>query len=610
MVGGCVTVGRALNPSEYGRIARTVEDSNRVLVAPRVVCWFTERMRKAEHNWSRLVARRATAIVVVVGLALTAACGPQISEDTTPETDNRLVLDTYTNVDQADGPPTTGGHLRYGLPFETNSWHPGLAQWGAHSMQVARAIFDPLFEYDADGTVHPFLLERAEPNSDFTEWTLVLRKGIRFHDGRAMTAKDMSLVAQHLITSTVVGSAWAINSLSGSTIVDDQTLVITSTKPWVTLPHQSASQLGFVPDPDWMDSDDWGRPIGSGPFMVNHWNVGRDIVLHRNPNYWRHDAQGNQLPYLDRVEFVIVTDDNQRYRMLRDGQLDVMMQTAPGATAAEVVRDARAGQVQLIADNQGETAEDFVLLNTARPALADVDARRALAAAIDREEAARVLTDGLSPPAAGMFEPDSPWYVPSTYPAYEPDRAAALARRAESRTGEPFTFVLKGPATPEGLRAMQFVQASWAKVGIEVQIEAVMLSKMLITMVMGDFDALLMQHFDYPHPAPELVFVNPAQVKPLGEPTLSFSRITDPGISQAIDGALHSLDPEIRRESIALLQARLDELIPYIWLVHARRYIVARPGVVNLVNHRLPDGAPGLDFLLGSHRIDQTWLRR
>jgi hypothetical protein len=132
---------------------------------------------------------------------------------------------------------------------------------------------------------------------------------------------------------------------------------------------------------------------------------------------------------------------------------------------------------------------------------------------------------------------------------------------------------------------------------------------MLITMLQGDFDALLLQHFDYPNPAPELVFVNPAQVKPIGEFTLSLSRITDAGITKAIDGTLHSLDGDVRKQSVALLQQRLGELVPYIWLMHGRRHIAARPGVVNLVHHTLPDGAPGMDFLLGSHRLDQVWLR-
>jgi len=552
-------------------------------------------------------AWRFVAILAATAVPMLGACGKTPTESANGRGD--LDVGTYANTDHSDDVPAKGGYLRYGLPAETNSYNPGLAQWGAHSMQVARALFDPLFEYDANGEVHPFLLERADHNADFTEWTMVVRDNVHFHNGRKLTANDVQRVALALIGSKVVGTAWAINDLSGARVVDDRTLVVQSVKPWVTLPHQSASQLGFVPDPDWMDTGDWAHPIGSGPFMIEHWEPGHELTLKRNPDYWQTDRWGNRLPYLDRIGFEIVPDDTDRFQMMRNGDLDVLMQTAPGPAAATLVQSAKAGQIQLVTDDKGETSEDFVLLNTLRPALSDVDTRRGLAAAIDRQEASRALTQGVNPPADGMFEPTSPWYVPTNYPAYDPNQARTLIARSEGRTGKPLTFVLKGADTPEGLRTLNFVKEQWAKAGIDVRVEGVKLSNMLITMLQGDFDALLLQHFDYPNPAPELVFVNPAQVKPIGEFTLSLSRITDAGISKAIDGTLHSLDGDVRKQSVALLQQRLGELVPYIWLMHGRRHIAARPGVVNLVHHTLPDGAPGMDFLLGSHRLDQVWLR-
>jgi peptide/nickel transport system substrate-binding protein len=550
---------------------------------------------------------RILALALAVGLVGFGACGRTPAEDA--DGAGNLDVGSYENVDHSDEAPRTGGYLRYGLPAETNSYNPGLAQWGAHSMQVARAIFDPLFEYDEDGEVHPFLLERAEHNEDYTEWTLVLRDNITFHNGRKMTATDLSRVSAQLMASEVVGAAWAINDLSGARIVDDRTLVVQSTKPWVTLPHQSASQLGFVPDPDWMESPDWEHPVGSGPFKVDRWAPGTELSLKRNPDYWRTDGRGVRLPYLDRVDFEIIPDDSDRLDLLRRGALDVLMQTAPGPAAAQLISTARDGEIQLVTENRDETPEDFVLLNTMRPPFTDVATRRGLATAIDRQAASQYLSQGVNPPADGMYEPSSPWYVPTSYPNYDPAQARTLLDRAIVRDGKPLSFVLKGPDTPEGLRAMNFVRDQLAKVGVEVRLEGVQLSQMLITMLQGNFDALILQHFDYPNPAPEMVFVNPAQVKPIGEFTLSLSRVTDAGITGAIDGALHSLDPAARKNATALLQQRLGEIVPYLWLVHGRRHIAARNGIVNLVNHTLPDGAPGMDFLLGSHRLDQAWLR-
>src|SRR5690606_21847024 len=113
-------------------------------------------------------------------------------------------------------------------------------QWGAHSMQVARALYDPLFEYDDAGNVHPFLLESAEHNADYTEWTLTVCDNVTFHNGRKVTSTDVQRAAIQLITSPLVGTAWAINDLKGAAeIIDERTMKVRSFKPWVTLPHQS-----------------------------------------------------------------------------------------------------------------------------------------------------------------------------------------------------------------------------------------------------------------------------------------------------------------------------------------------------------------------------------
>ena len=156
---------------------------------------------------------------------------------------------------------------------------------------------------------------------------------------------------------------------------------------------------------------------------------------------------------------------------------------------------------------------------------------------------------------------------------------------------------------------MHLIQDQWAAVGVDVTVIGVKLSQMLITMMTGDFDALLYQRFDYPNPATELVLVNPAQARPLGEFTLSFSRVTDDAMGDAVDDFLHSMDDADRKEAMAVIQRRLGDLVPFLWLTHSRRHIVARRGVVNLVHRSLPDGSKGLDFLIGSHRLDQVWLR-
>ena len=84
-------------------------------------------------------------------------------------------------------------------------------------------------------------------------------------------------------------------------------------RPWPTLPAFLAGQLGLIASPTWLEAVKAGTgdptlPVGTGPFIVESYAPRDKLVVTRNPNYWRTDAAGNQLPYLDGVEFRVIED--------------------------------------------------------------------------------------------------------------------------------------------------------------------------------------------------------------------------------------------------------------------------------------------------------------
>ena len=87
--------------------------------------------------------------------------------------------------------PVVGGAVSYGLPHETNSWNPALAQWGSYSMTEARALFDFLTTFDSQGNIKPYLAESLDHNGDFTTWTIKLRSGVTFTNGKAFDANTL-----------------------------------------------------------------------------------------------------------------------------------------------------------------------------------------------------------------------------------------------------------------------------------------------------------------------------------------------------------------------------------------------------------------------------------
>ena len=205
-------------------------------------------------------------------------------------------------------------------------------------------------------------------------------------------------------------------------------------RPWVNYPFSLATQIGVVADPDWLESGAKDHPIGTGPFVFESWRPDNDLVVTKNPDYWQTDAQGTRLPYLDRVTFRPLPDNDSRSATLEAGGIDAM-QTSDSNQILKFSKLADKGDYQLFNDVSGETAEAFVQLNTMAPPFDDPDARRALALATDTKAYVDVQTGGLNEPARGPFPPSSPWYVPTTYPEYDKDAAKQLVEqvKAESR---------------------------------------------------------------------------------------------------------------------------------------------------------------------------------
>jgi peptide/nickel transport system substrate-binding protein len=557
----------------------------------------------------RFLKAPVTTLMVLGLVALGLSCG--LSRDAASTDPTITGPDSpYLGATTSDDPPTYGGRLVYGLPGETNSWNPSVAQWPAYSMQVARALFDTLYLFDADGTVRPNVVARSEHNEDYTVWTTTIRRGIRFHNGKPVTAADIVKSQEYHRKSPVLGGVYALAHIERSEVIDEHTFRTYSTKPWPTAREQATTQLSVVVDVDWLSSPEFDKPIGTGPFMVEHWELGNRMVVTRNPDYWRTDRWGNRLPYLDKIEFRVIPDDRARAMSLVQGEIDLMMQTLATPGIASLRERCRRGELQCFSDEKGEIPEDYVVLNTSKPPFDDLDARRAMAMAIDRRDFVERVTGGVAEPADGMYHPSSPWWTPSVYPDYDPEEAARLAEVVRERNGGVFRFELMAVASEDALRITHYLQDAWRKVGIEAVVTTTDNRTKIINQVTGAFEASLTQLFDAQHPTGITAYLDPGQTEP-GQLTMVFSRLDDDELGERIDDLLRA-DPTPQNWKVAngRLMDRLNELVPFLWLDHSPRTIVARPNIVNIVQATLPDGEIAQDFHLGSHAVSQMWIRR
>jgi peptide/nickel transport system substrate-binding protein len=558
--------------------------------------------RATSRRWRALTV----GVVALSAVALVAsACGTEQAADGRGDAE-ASATEVYINETVSDDVPVVGGRVVYGVPAETSSFNPLIGSWASYSLTIARSFFDYLANYDEDGDVQPYLAERLEPSADYRTWTVTLRDGITFSNGKPVTAAAVVEGQREFKASPVVGETMA--RVDDWEVLDRLRFKVRANQPWSSFPHAMATQIGVVVDPDWLDSDDIAHPIGTGPFVVDRWDVNEQMVLKRNPSHWRFDDHGNRYPYLDQITFRIIVDEANRAEALRRGEIDMMMQTFATPSVKEMLAEAESGTYQAFSDKTSETPEDYVVVNTAKAPLNDVDARRALAHALDLDEYVATVTGGLDVPADSPWMEGSPWHTEVDYPSYDPVEAARLVERVKARNGGMFTVTLLGNPSNESVRVQQYLQEQWSQVGIDVRLEALLQQTKIIKMIQGDYDLALTQQFDNIHPYNELIYWQDWG-KPLGAISLNFSRLTDPEVTRlAIEASGATGDEE--KAAYHALSRRLAEVVPFIWLGHASRTVIAKPQLVNVVRTTLPDGQPMTSFIQGSHATYQIWLRR
>ncbi len=559
-------------------------------------------LRSSALSRARSLPRGTAAVVAFVALGLLAAgCGGGSTADTgnSPGSASRENKDLVESAAK----PVVGGRMVYGLIAESNGWNPSTNQWATSGQQVARALFDTLAAFDEKSEIHPYLAAGFEHNADFTQWKIKLRPGVTLANGKPVTAETVVRDQQYLKKSPVMGGAFTF--VKGYSTEGDLTVVVDLTDPWANYPMTLTTQFGVVTDPDWLESNDSLHPIGTGPFMLDTWEIGNKLVVKKNPNYWQVDKNGTRLPYLDSIEYRVITDSQSRGNALRAKDIDVL----ESVNGTQITSFQAEPDYQIFSNSKGESSEFFIQLNTTSAPLNDLNARRALAYATDKASITEALTGGLDEPADGPFATSSPWYTPTDYPQYDPATAKSLVDQVKADHGGDFTIRLSGPPDTFTQQLEQMLQAQWSAVGITVTIETLEQAALIISVVTGRYQATSWLQFGNPNPSLDSVYWRPDLAVEPPTFSLNFTRLKDEEIGTALKAARATSDPAAFKAAYAIVQKRLAADVPYLWLYHQQVALIASKRVVNLTKYTLPDGATGLDLSNGTHPVSQVWLQ-
>lgn len=435
----------------------------------------------------------------------------------------------------------------------------------AQSQLISELIFDSLVRKDEHFNIQPSVAERWEIPDPQT-YVFHLRHGIRFHDGRTLTAKDVKWTLDTMRNGTLI-------TLKGATykLVDkveaagDFTLTVHLTEPFSSLLwNLTEGAFGIVP---YGSGKDFNRsPVGSGPFRLVRSIPDSEVVLERNGDYW-HDP-----PRIERVRFNVVPDTTTRALELRKGSADI----AINSLTPDTVRILEHESNLKVLRHPG-TSLAYLAFNLRDPILKDVRVRQALACAIDRGPMLHYLfrdfgrlADSVLPPEHWAYNVDV-----AHYPA-DLAKANALLDSAGYRRGKDgirFHLMMK-TSTEETTRLIAAVlQQQLRSAGIALDIRSFEFPTFYADVLKGAFQLYSLRWVGYSNQDPDMLedAFHSASFPPK---RANRGHYSNPEVDRLIDEGRRTIDQQKRKQVYAEVQSILARDLPYINLWYMDNIIV------------------------------------
>jgi peptide/nickel transport system substrate-binding protein len=427
--------------------------------------------RTSYHEVKRSKKRRgATARgLVVAGLLvaiLTAAC----SSPTTV---------TPSATATANTAPVKGGTLTVGLGSDVRSFDP--MSRAKQQFPMTFTLYDSLLRYDKQLQPQAGLATQWVPAANGSSITLTLREGVKYHNGKTMTADDVVKNFDKARDTTRCENLCAITApIADTKATDAKTVVITFKAP---LPVAAMTDILLampVIEPSSM-ADIATKGVGTGPFKFVSWIPRTSITFEANKDYW-----GGGGPYLDNLVFKIFDDQDAMAAALQTGALDAIVDLSAKSAAA------LKADFNVMLGYPGTLTWEL-RLNAAKPPFDKKEVRQALQFAMNRQGIVDKILYGFSEVAVSPYGGGSPAAdasLAAKYP-FNLDKAKQMLTAA-GVTNATTSFMLS-TGLPSGIDMAQIIQADWAKIGINVTLDPIDPTRYIDRLLKGDFPATMSQ---------------------------------------------------------------------------------------------------------------------
>lgn len=283
----------------------------------------------------------------------------------------------------------------------------------------ARLVWDTLADID-DNRIDWRLMTSAHANKDATRWTIKLRRGVTFSDGKPLTAKDVLFSLRTFADQPTSQSGWLKPfDPAASQIEDDHTLTLQLRRSVGSFDWLLAQSMFIFP----ADTTDFSTAPGSGPYRLHQWSQDKSVLTARQ-DYWG-SAQGG--PYLDEIHLFAIGDTGARLNGMKAGQFDY----AGGLALLAARSEQQNAAVKLWRAEPSQWSSLSLTMNLSQPPFNRPEVVEALKRGIDRQAMVRAVTYGMGEVANDALGHGQPWFA-NDLPVrpYDPQQALALLKKS------------------------------------------------------------------------------------------------------------------------------------------------------------------------------------
>ena len=489
-------------------------------------------------------------------------------------------------------PPATGGKAILRLPGTSDPRTLDPAQVNdTNAGQFVAEIFSGLVTLDQNIKVVPDIAEKWDVSDDRKTYTFYLRKEVKFHDGRPVTAQDFKYSIERVANPAtlsptaenylgdIVGVKDKLNrraaEVSGVQVIDDYTLKITIDAPKSYFLAKLTFPTAYVVDKNNVERGgrNWtDKPNGTGPFKLQEYVRSQRMILAKNENYY-----GDVKPKLDQVQFIFA--GGSFMTMYENGDLESVYVTIVDIDRASDPNSPLNKELFI----GPSLATGFIVFNTLKPPFDDPKVRLAFAYAMDRQKVIDVVYHKMPMLANTILPPGMPGYVEPANPlAYDPAKAKQLLAESKYAGKLPditWTTIGAGGSAAQDVQVM--VGMLQSNLGARVSIQQTDDASFFNTI--DDPTKNPYQMFDVGWSADYVDPQNFLDILFRTGSTQNWANYSNPQVDKLVDQAAVEKDTATRFKLYQQAEQMILADVPVIPLTHSREYWLTKPYVQGMV---------------------------